>query len=124
MQPGERDVTTTARSESVPSSTLFGLPATTVALFVLFLAAVDSISTVWVLRQELGTELNPLMDWLVSHGDAPFVLFKLLLTALCVRWIVQRAEHPYARLAALVALAIYLPVVALHIVNNVALGLI
>jgi hypothetical protein len=41
-----------------------------------------------------------------------------------VRWIVQRAEHPYARLAALVALAIYLPVVALHIVNNVALGLI
>ncbi|MHC5210760.1 MAG: DUF5658 family protein [Planctomycetota bacterium] len=103
---------------------LFGLPATTIALFVLFLAAMDAIATVWVLRQQLGTELNPVMAWLVSHGEATFVLFKLLLTALCVRWMVLRAHHPYARVAALVGLSIYLPVVALHIVNNITLGLI
>jgi hypothetical protein len=124
MQPGETHVTTSGREQAVPIPSLFGLPATTVALVVLFLAAMDSIATVYILRQELGTELNPVMGWLVSHGEAPFVLFKLRLTALCVRWIVLRAHHPYARVAALVALSIYLPVVALHIVNNVALGLI
>jgi hypothetical protein len=117
-------VTPATREQALRHARLFGLPATTVALFVVFLAAMDSIATVFVLRQQLGTELNPVMDWLVSYGEAPFVLFKLLLTAFCARWIVMRAHHPYARVAALVALSIYLPVVALHIVNHVALGLI
>jgi hypothetical protein len=58
------------------------------------------------------------MDWLYSHGPAPFVLIKLLVTALCVQWIVRRSDHPYARLAALVGLSIYVPIVGLHIVNN------
>jgi hypothetical protein len=112
------------RRDAVRSRTLlFGLPATTVALLVLFLSAIDSIATVYLLRHGLGTELNPLMRWLMSQGDAPFVLFKLLLTALCVRWMVQRSAHPYARVAALVGLSIYFPVVVLHIATNVALGL-
>ncbi len=102
---------------------IFGLPATTAALLLLFLAALDSFATVLVLRRQMGVELNPLMRWLVSQDERAFVLGKLLLTALCVRWIVRRAHHPYARRAALVGLSIYVPVVGLHILNNFAMTL-
>ncbi|HZM00802.1 MAG TPA: DUF5658 family protein [Planctomycetota bacterium] len=105
--------------QPLPSSTLlFGLPATTLAMLLLFLAGMDSVATVLFVQRDLGHELNPLMQWLFSHGIAPFVLTKLLLTALCVQWIVRRAGHPYARLAALMGLSIYVPIVGLHILNN------
>jgi hypothetical protein len=97
---------------------LFGLPATTLALVLLFLASMDSVGTLLFVKRELGREVNPLMHWLYSQGPEAFLLYKLLLTALCVQWIVRRAGHPYARVAALAGLAIYIPIVGLHIVNN------
>ena len=103
---------------------LFGLPATTIALVLMFLAAMDSIATVTSVRKEFGREINPIMNWLVEQGDAAFVLYKLLLTALCVHWIVRRAHHPYARVAALAGLTIYLPIVGLHILNNYVVALV
>lgn len=105
------------KPEAAPA-VLFGLPATTVALVLIFLAGMDSVGTLLFVKRELGRELNPLMHWLYSQGPAPFVLCKLLLTALCVQWIVRRAGHPYARVAALAGLAIYVPIVGLHILNN------
>ena len=100
---------------------LFGLPATTLALMLLFLAGMDSVGTLLFVGRDLGRELNPAMQWLYNLGPAPFVLTKLLVTALCVQWIVRRAGHPYARMAALAGLSIYVPIVGLHIVNNYVL---
>jgi len=99
-------------------SLIFGLPASTLAMVLIFLAGLDSFATILVLRRQVGVELNPIMRWLLDQGDVTFLLVKLLLTALCARWIMYRAWHPYARIAALVGLSIYLPVVVLHIVNN------
>ena len=109
---------TCERSRETGSAVLLGMPATTLALLLLFLAAMDSVGTLLFVQRELGRELNPLMQWLYDQGTAHFVLFKLLLTALCVQWIVRRAHHPYARVAALAGLAIYVPIVGLHILNN------
>ena len=103
-------------------SLLFGLPASTVALMIMFLAAIDSWATVAMLSADRGRELNPIMLWLFGLGPDRFLLVKLLLTALCVRWIMQREQHPYARIAALVAFAIYLPIVGLHIANPFAMA--
>jgi hypothetical protein len=102
---------------------LFGIRAQTVALVVLFLAAIDSLATILALRNATGRELNPIMGWLMQQGEPHFLLSKLLLTALCVQWMVYRASHPYARVAALVGLAIYVPIVSLHIVNNLLIGM-
>jgi len=101
-------------------SLIFGLPASTLAMVLLFLAALDSFATIAVVRRHVGVELNPIMRWLLSLGDAEFLLTKLLLTALCARWIMRRELHPYARIAALIGLSLYVPVVGLHIFNNYA----
>jgi len=108
------------RASTSRDALIFRLPATTFALLLLFLAALDSFATILVLRRQIGIELNPLMRWLFSFGEPTFLVSKLLLTAICVSWIVKRAKHPYARKAALISLAIYVPVVCLHIVNNFA----
>ena len=112
---------TTDRNAAAPA-VLFGMPATTLALMLLFLAGMDSVGTVLFVGRDLGRELNPLMQWLFNLSPAPFVLTKLLVTALCVQWMVRRAGHPYARVAAIVGLAIYVPIVSLHIVNNYVLS--
>jgi hypothetical protein len=108
------------RRDSARGPLLCGLPASTLAMVLLFFAAVDSFATILALRRELGFELNPIMRWLLSHGEAHFLLFKLLLTALCAWWIMHRSWHPYARIAALVGLSIYAPIIGLHILNNYA----
>ncbi len=109
---------------AVAPSRLFGVPASTMALLLLFLATLDSLATILVLRRQLGFELNPLMRWLHHQGEAQFLLIKLLLTALCMLWMMRRAWHPYARIVALVGFSIYLPIVGLHIFNNFARALV
>ena len=109
-------------SESSRPKLLAGLSAHTVALLILFFAALDGWATIQMLAAGHGTELNPLMAWLVTRSPALFLCSKLLLTAFCVRWIVRRERHPYARIAAIVALAIYVPIVGLHIANPFALA--
>lgn len=113
-------MTTSATKTQPHPAVLFGMPATTLAMLLMFLAGMDSLATLMFVGRDLGHELNPFMDWLYQQGPARFVLYKLLLTALCVQWIVLRARagHPYARVAALAGLAIYVPVVGLHIFNN------
>src|SRR5215813_12627097 len=108
------------RASTPRDALIFGLPARTLGLLLLFLAALDSFATILVLRRQIGVELNPFMQWLFNHGESTFLASKLALTGLCAAWIVRRAQHPYARKAALIGLAIYVPVVCLHIVNNFA----
>ncbi|MGQ0553653.1 MAG: DUF5658 family protein [Planctomycetota bacterium] len=105
-----------ARVES--RSYVLGLPANTVAILILFLAAVDGLATIRILQHDRGYELNPLMALLIEHGEATFLLVKLLATALCVKVIQRSGSHPYARLACVAGLAIYVPIVGLHIYNT------
>ncbi len=56
------------QDEKAKTIVLFGLPASTLALLLLFLAAVDSVATVMFVKSDLGRELNPLMNWLYSQG--------------------------------------------------------
>ncbi|MDG2149747.1 MAG: DUF5658 family protein [Planctomycetota bacterium] len=100
------------------SSTLLGVSIGTLSYFVLYLVAIDSWMTHRSLSAGRGVELNPLMDWLYVHGGVlVFLGFKLTLTVLCLIWINQRAPHPHARLAVLIALSIYLPIAGIHIVG-------
>ena len=96
--------------------TLFGIPFRTVSLLVLFLVMLDSWLTDRSLSTRQGEELNPFMDWVYHHGGPlTFVAFKLVLTGLCLLWMHHRAPRSHARVAALVALAIYVPVAGFHI---------
>jgi len=116
--PLDPDAMSSCPARAARTPLIFGLPSSTLAMLLLFLAALDSFATIGFLRRNIGTELNPIMRWLLSFGDAEFLLIKLLLTALCARWIMQRAGHPYARIAGLIGLALYLPIVGLHIFIN------
>jgi hypothetical protein len=86
----------------------------TAGLLLLFLAAVDALGTIFILRQRHGLELNPLMAWLYQHGEAHFLLAKLLLSTVAVAWLLRRAEGRQLRLVLLIAFSIYVPVVGLH----------
>ena len=112
-----------ARSPSLrlaPAPTqVFGAPLSTVSWFVLFLVAVDVYATHQLLLTQLGTELNPAMNWLWHEGGPrAFAALKVGLTALCLLWVNLRAPAQHARLATLVAMTIYLPIVGLHAVNT------
>ena len=90
----------------------------TAGLLLLFLAAVDALGTILILRYGKGRELNPLMAWLWEHGEASFLLSKMLLTTIAVAWVLRRADTRSLRIALLVGFSIYLPLVALHLVNS------
>jgi len=99
--------------------TLFGVPLSTVTWFVMFLVALDCWMTVRVVEAQVGRELNPVVDWLLeSHGVRAFVLAKVLLSGLCMLWVNRRAPAAEGRMAALVALSIYVPLAGLHVANS------
>jgi len=99
-------------------STLFGVSLSTVSWFVFYLVALDVWLTDQSLAEQRGVELNPVMDWIYHSGGAlTFTLFKVALTGLCLLWINRRAPTSQARMATLVALAIYLPVAGIHILG-------
>jgi len=109
------------QTDSAPTQakpTLFGVPMATVSYFVLFLVVVDTWLTDKALSSKRGVELNPIMDWVYHEGGVwAFLLFKLVLTGLCLIWINRRAPNAQARLATIIALAIYLPIAGIHIVS-------
>ncbi len=98
--------------------TLLGVPLPTISYFVLYLVAIDTWMTHHSLSLRRGVELNPLMDWVYHHGGVlVFLAFKLVLTGLCLLWINHRAPREQARMAALIALSIYLPIAGIHIIG-------
>jgi hypothetical protein len=85
----------------------------------MFLVAIDSLATILWLRSGHGYEINPIMRWVNEEGgDSLFLVVKLVLTGLCMLWVTHRASRAYARIAALSAIAIYGPVVGIHIYNG------
>lgn len=101
---------------------IFGLPASTMALFLVCLVSLDSLATVLIMRQGFGTEINPAMAWLMGHGEVPFVVTRMTLAGLCALWMHWRAEHPYARIALIAGFAIFTPVLGLHVYNQAFLA--
>ncbi len=100
------------------SRTLLGVSLSTLSYFVLFLVAIDTWMTHDSLSTQRGVELNPFMDWIYHHGGVlVFLAFKLSLTVLCLIWINRRAPRTQARMAALIALSIYLPIAGIHIIG-------
>lgn len=109
----------TLSAPALRRSQIFGAPLTTISWFVLFLVAVDVFSTHRLLLTDMGTELNPAMNWLWHQaGPKAFAVLKMGLTGLCLLWVNRRASPQHARIATLVAMTIYLPVVGLHAVNT------
>lgn len=99
--------------------TLLGAPLSTVCWFLQFLVVLDCWMTVRLISAERGRELNPFVDWILQHhGIQAFVLAKLLLSALCLLWIVHRAPAHEGRLAAMAGLLIYLPLAGLHVLTS------
>lgn len=90
----------------------------TAGLLLLFLAALDAVGTLLVLRADRARELNPLVDWLWAQGELPYLAVKLALTAVALAWLLRRGEPRHVRLGLLAGFAIYLPVTALHMVNS------
>jgi len=98
---------------------MFGLSANTTAMFVMFLAAMDSFATILWMRSGQGEEVNPVMRYATEEwGYVGFLFAKLLITGFCMLWVIYRAKPHHARIAALVALTIYTPVVGIHIFNG------
>jgi hypothetical protein len=107
-----RDVPT-----SSPTTRRFGRE--TAGLLLLFFVAMDALATLLMLRLQHGHEINPVMDWLWGRGEAWFLLIKMLLTALVVLWLLRRADGWQLRVALTIGFAIYVPIVGLHIYNNI-----
>lgn len=90
----------------------------TAGLLLLFLAAIDAVGTLLVLRAGRAQELNPLVDWLWTQGELPYLAIKLAVTAGALAWLLRRGEARHVRLGLLAGFAIYVPVTALHVVNS------
>jgi len=87
-------------------------------MLLLFLTAVDTFVTQQMTAAGLGREINPAVDWMLGLGVLGFFGLKMMLSALCVYWIVRVAPLAQARVAALVGFTIYVPVVALHLYST------
>ncbi|GJM20674.1 MAG: hypothetical protein DHS20C15_05890 [Planctomycetota bacterium] len=100
---------------------LLGAPISTVSWFVLFLVCIDAFATTRLMGLSVAREVNPAMGWLLdTTGPQLFALIKIGLTGLCLLWINKRAPLQHARVAALVAVTIYLPVVGVHAITTKA----
>lgn len=103
------------------SRRLFGAPISTVSWFVAFLVCIDAFATTRLTALSVAREVNPAMAWMLDVlGPHSFIVVKLGLTALCLLWINLRAPARHARMAALAAVAIYLPVVGAHAITTKA----
>jgi len=111
----------TAAAAPTPAPRLFGAPISTVSWFVLFLVSIDAFATTRLTSLSVAREVNPAMAWMLDAvGPHSFIAIKLGLTALCLLWINLRAPLEHARVAALAAVAIYLPVVGAHALTTKA----
>jgi len=106
------------RDDQPPAPPRRRLGRETAGLLLIFLVAVDTVATLLILRQSHGFELNPLMTWLWGHGEGVFLLVKMVLTSAAVIWLLRRADKRSLRIGLIIGYSIYLPIVALHIYNN------
>jgi uncharacterized membrane protein len=113
------EIAITMPDESTRPVRVMGLPLSTVSWIVMFLATLDAWITDHLVSREFGREVNPIMEWAhTTGGTVLFVFGKCALTAACLWWMNKRAPPREGRLAAIIALAIYVPVTVLHIITT------
>ena len=90
------------------------------ALLLLFFALTvfDSVATLFYLRKG-GTEMNPIAQWMIDQGNIEFVLYKGVLTGVCVLFVLLHKNFRYARYAIGVGFSFYFVLAIYHIVLQV-----
>jgi hypothetical protein len=91
----------------------------TVFLLIFFvLTVVDSVSTL-IYIDKGGRELNPVAQWMIDQGDTFFILFKGVLTGVCILFVMIHKNFRYSRLAILIGFSFYFLLTIYHIVLQV-----
>lgn len=80
------------------------------------------LTIIWV-RLNIATEGNALMARLLNHGEAPFLLVKVIIGAFAAYVLYRCAHLPVARRGLKVALGVYVLVLMIHLATGIsALG--
>lgn len=90
------------------------------ALLLVFFALTvfDSVATLFYLRKG-GTEANPIAQWLIDQGNLQFVIYKGVLTGVCVLFVLMHKNFRYARYAIGVGFSFYFVLAIYHLVLQV-----
>lgn len=93
------------------------------ALLLFTLNWLDAQLTILWLRLDVATEGNRLMAALLSHGESPFLIVKLIIGALAGYTLYRFAKFPIARRGMKLVLGIYLALMLIHAATGIsALG--
>ena len=89
------------------------LLAPTFLLFTLNL--LDALLTVFWVRSGVATEGNQLMARLLDVGNGPFLMVKIAMGAIAAMVLFRWGNRPLARYGLVIALAVYLGLMGIHI---------
>ncbi len=83
-----------------------------------FLTVVDSVSTVIYLRKG-GSELNPIAQAMLDHGEVAFVFIKGVLTMICSLFVLLHKNFRYANVALGIGFSFYFALAIYHLVLQI-----
>lgn len=91
-----------------------------VALLLVFfgLTVIDSVSTLVYLGKG-GRELNPIAQWMIDQGSLFFVMFKGVLSGLCLLFVMLHKNFKPARTAMAIGFTFYFLLGVYHLVLQV-----
>jgi len=84
---------------------------------IMLMSCIDAIFTLVWLDLKIGEEANPLLDYVLTFGYVPFVVFKMSLTALGCIVLYKQRNHSLASKAVLGLLAMYTGLMIYHILG-------
>jgi hypothetical protein len=84
------------------------------AILIVVFSALDAYLTLRHLHAG-GTELNPLMRYVLAHGAPAFMALKIALPALCVAFMVYHQDKPYVTAGLKFAGIVYAILMAYHL---------
>jgi hypothetical protein len=88
--------------------------------FLFLLNMIDAFSTLGWVRSGIAPEGNQLMASFLDAGNAPFLIAKLGMGALCCCVLLYGADYRLARLGVSLALVVYIGVIGLHVGTGLA----
>jgi hypothetical protein len=89
--------------------------------FLLFaLNLLDALLTIVWVRSGVATESNQLMASLLDIGNGPFLLVKVAIGVVATVVLVKWGNRPLARYGLVVALAVYLGLMGVHVFTGLA----
>lgn len=88
--------------------------------FLFLLNLLDAVGTLGWVRSGLAPEGNQLMATFLDAGNAPFLIAKLGMGALCCGVLLYGADYKLARVGVSLALVVYVCVIGLHVGTGLA----